>query len=130
MAIFSTKKTNAIVYYTTKEHSQGTDSQGNYTRNQDDEFVYAKKGSDILSKNMLSGKPSYIYFVRYENGEIHDHRCLHSLPEDKESYVDKVCKQDLKWIKVDASAFKQYLDFLKLEGDQHYKAACRSCHGV
>jgi hypothetical protein len=130
MAIFSTKKTNTIIYYTTKDYAQGTDAEGNYTRNQDDEFVYATKGTDILSKNLLTNKLSYIYFVRFSNGQIYDHRCLHSLPENKESYVNKVCKNDLKWIKVDAAAFKQYLDFLKLESDQHYKVACRSCSGV
>jgi len=129
MAIFSNKKTNTIIYYTTKEHAEDTDIQGYYTRNQDDEFVCAKKGVDVLSKNITSGQLSPIYFVRYENGQIYDHRCIHSLPEKNQSYINKVCKNDLKWVKVDASSFKQYLDFLKLESDQHYKAACRSCLG-
>jgi hypothetical protein len=130
MAIFSKPKQNAIKYYTTQEHSQHTDGSGLYLRNQSDEFVYAKKVLDHLSKDIVRGQLSFSYYVRYNNGHIFDPRSIHSIPETKGNYVDKICKNDILWIKVTEAAFISYLEFLKLGGDQHYKNASRACAGI
>ena len=130
MTIFSNKKPNTFYYYTTKEYSEGTDDAGFYIRNQDDDYVYAKKALDYLPKDIRSMKKSFAYYVRSGGGKICDPRCIHSLPENKISHVDKVCKNTGKFIKVNQSAFLQYLEFLKLESDQHYKSACRACDTI
>lgn len=130
MAIFSKPQQNAVKYYTTKDHSQFTDNTGFFLRNQEDEYVYAKKVLDHLSKDIVRGQLSFSYYVRYNNGYIYDPRSIHSIPEAKGNYIDKVCKNDVHWIKVTASAFSSYLEFLKLESDQHYKSASRACAGI
>jgi hypothetical protein len=131
MTIFSAKPTNSpFIYYTIPEYQENTDTDGRPIRNQDDEFVYAKKAMDVLGKNIVKNIPTYSYYVRYDSGTVADYRKIYSLSEKNGSHVDRICKSSLKFIKVDPAGFVKYLDFLQLPSDQHYKAAVRECSGM
>ena len=131
MTIFAPKPTHSpFIYYTIIEHQENTDSDGRPIRNSDDEFVYAKKVIDSLGKDIVKNRPTFSYYVRFDNGTIADYRKTYSLPEKSGSHIDRICKSNLKFIKVDPAGFLKYLDFLKLPSDQHYKAAARECSGM
>lgn len=131
MTIFAVKPTNSpFIYYTIPEHQENTDSDGRPIRNTDDEFVYAKKVMDSLGKDIVKNRPTPVYYVRFENGDVADYRKIYSLAEKTGSHIDRICKRDLKFIKVSEAGFIKYLDFLKLSSDQHYKAASRECKGM
>jgi hypothetical protein len=131
MTIFAPKPTSSpFIYYTIPEHQQNTDSDGRPIRNSDDEFVYAKKTVDALGKDIVKNQLSYLYYVRFENGSAADYRKIYSLAEKSGNHIDRICKNNLKFIKVSHAAFLKYLDFLRLPSDQHYKAAARECTGM
>jgi hypothetical protein len=131
MTIFSPKPANSpFIYYTTPEYQENIDADGRPIRNKDDEFVYAKKTMDVLGKDLLKNTPKFSYYVRFDNGTVADYRKTYSLPEKNGSHVDRICKSDLRFIKVDPAGFVKYLDFLQLPSDQHYKAAVRECRGM
>jgi hypothetical protein len=85
---------------------------------------------DSLGKDIVKNRPTPVYYVRFENGTIADYRKIYSLAEKTGNHIDRICKSNLKFIKVSEAGFIKYLDFLKLSSDQHYKAAARECSGM
>ena len=81
-------------------------------------------------KEFLSTNLSYVYYVRLDNNKIYDPRVTYSLSENKPTFIEKVCKDKMRWIKVNESAFNTYLEFLKIGSDAHFKAATKVCLGI
>jgi hypothetical protein len=133
MTIFSPSSTGKkpYFYYTTSDYSENTDESGCSLRNQWDEYVFARKGLEPKNmKDFLSKDLSYVYYVRIDNGKIYDPRTTYSLSDNKPTFIEKVCKDQMRWIKVNESAFNSYLEFLKIGSDQHFKAASKICFGI
>jgi len=111
--------------YTIKEYAQDEDKFG-YTRTSEDEYAFAKiEYTRPLSKIMTNTKPSRAFYIRFVDNDIVDPRKIHSLPEDKSSYIDKVCKSDKMYIKVPFSILHNYLKFLKNPNDITYRNVIR-----
>lgn len=125
MAIHSTPRSISVTYYTTPEYSQGQDSQGFSIRNQQDEYVFAKKILNSLGKSIVTDNVGYNFFIRIDGNKVFDPRKIFSIPEHKTSYIDRVCKGDDNWAKVPQAAFEKYLNFLKTENDQWLKETMR-----
>lgn len=134
MSIFESKPVpkSPYFYYTTPDHVETTDDSGCALRNKWDEYVFARKGPEPKQmKDFLSTNLVYSYYIRLDNNKkIFDPRTNYSLSENKPSFIEKVCKDQMKWIKVNESAFNAYLDFLKIGSDQHFKAATKACFGI
>ena len=125
MAIHSTPRRISATYYTTPEYEQGQDSLGYSIRNQQDEYVFAKKILNSLGKSIVSENAGYNFFIRIDSNKVFDPRKIFSIPENKTSYIDRVCKGEEKWTKVPQTAFEKYLNFLKTENDQWLKETMR-----
>lgn len=133
MSIFSSTSVpkKPFFYYTTPDNAENTDDLGFSLRNQWDEYVFARKGPDLKNtKDLLSTNITYSYYVRLDNGKIYDPRTKYSILDNKPTFVEKVCKDQMRWIKVNESAFNSYLEFLKIGSDQHFKAASKVCFGI
>lgn len=125
MAIHSKPVNIHSVFYTTEEYAESKDSKNNSLRNQSDEYVFAKCVLDSLGKSLVNSKIGYNYYIRLDGNKIIDPRKIFSLPENKTSYIDRVCKGDDIWVKVPQSAFEKYLQFLQTQNDQWYKETMR-----
>jgi len=126
MAIHSTPKPFLVTYYTKPEFEQNKDSSGYSTRDNQDEYVFAKKVSSSLGKSMTSNVMGYNYLIRIEGRKLCDPRTIFSLPENKVNYIDRVCRGEDNWVKVPQTSFENYLKFLQTDSDQWYKAAIQA----
>ena len=89
--------------------------------------VYAKAIQSGLGKDVTKRTPSYYkYYVRtYPNKKLYDPVPLYSVSDNKNSFIDKVCKSENVYRETTESTFNKYLLYLKTESPQHYNQAQR-----
>jgi hypothetical protein len=141
MPVFSQPKYNPyITYYTTPQHSEKlSDNEGYHCRNQLDNFVYAKKQTELqsvlqLASGKLPGKMQQEYYIRLSENlkTVYDPRSSYSLPENQADFVSKVCKDSGsgKFIKVNLSIFTKYISFLQNQSENQFKECNRLIMGL
>ena len=133
MPVFSAPKHSPFSeYYTNKknsEYNQEFNSKVRNLRNNNDEFVYAKKiiTPPPLSKLAPNKMPTVTnetdFFVRLSTNmkTVFDTREKYCLPENNPDFITRTCKNTGKYVKTSQYIFEKYLDFLENESESQYK---------
>jgi hypothetical protein len=110
------KEEKETEYYTTKKYNESIDSDGFYRLSHDGDNVFAKATKSLKSKNSLSNKLFYRYYIKcHTNKTPFDPFDNYSLKEAKVSYIDNLCKGSEQFLEVNQSVFNKYINFLKTE---------------
>jgi len=110
-----------IKYYTKKGYESFVDDDGDPRLDKDSEKVFAKVVKDKPSKNFADKKRvGFSYYIKSTpNKTLYNPTENYSIdPKVKKSFVNKVCKSELKFLEVSESVFNMYLNFLKTENSQ------------
>lgn len=140
MPVFSQPKYNPhVTYYTISEYSEKQSDEGYYLRNEFDDFVFAKKQTELqsvlqLASGKLPGKIQQEYYVRLSENlkTVYDPRVSYSLKENRADFVSKVCKDSCsgKFVKVNYSIFTKYISFLQNKSESQFKECNRLVLGL
>lgn len=123
-------------YYTTEKYSSWVDENNNYRVDTDSDKVFAKAvlsgpGSNTSNNFYINQKgtivPSYYkYYVRtYPNRKLYDPVPLYSISDNKNSFIDKVCRSENVYRETTEAVFNMYLSYLQTESPQYYTKAQR-----
>jgi hypothetical protein len=114
-------------FYTTLQYQEFVDENDNCYRNMDDSKVFAKSLKTGYSKNIRESGPKYDkFFVRvYPNKKLYDPFPRYSMSDNKNSFVDKICKSENAYKQVTEIVFNNYLNYLRTENIQWYNKAQR-----
>jgi hypothetical protein len=110
-----------IKYYTKKGYESFVDDDGDPRLDKDSDKVFAKVVKDKPSKNFADKKRvGFSYYIKSTpNKTLYNPTENYSIdPKVKKSFVNKVCKSELKFLEVSESVFNMYLNFLKTENSQ------------
>jgi hypothetical protein len=118
---------NTSLYYTTLQYQEYEDDQEFSRTTKDSDKVFAKAIKNGLSRDISSQESfQYRYYVRLEsNKKLYDPFPKYSFSDNKNSFVDKVCKPNNSFKEVNKSLFDKYINFLKTENNQWYTQANR-----
>lgn len=108
-------------YYTKKGYENYLDDNGDPRLNEDCDKVYAKVVKDKPSKNFTDKKRvGFSYYIKSTPDKIlYNPTENYSIdPKVKKSFVNKICKSELKFLEVSESVFNMYINFLKTENNQ------------
>lgn len=111
-------------FYTTSTYQEFVDDN-NYSRvSKDNDKVFAKCLSERLPKDSSSDICQTKYYIRGNNGkDLFDPFPKYSFDDNRNSFIDKVCKSDHKFIEVTKLTFDYYINFLKTNNRQYYISA-------
>lgn len=121
------KSDNSTMYYTTLQYQEYEDDQEFSRTTKDSDKVFAKAIKNGLSRDISSQESfQYRYYVRLESSKkLYDPFPKYSTSDNKNSFVDRVCKSTNSFKEVNKSLFEKYITFLKTENTQWYKEASR-----
>lgn len=114
-------------YYTTLQYQEHQDEYENSLRKTDDGKVFAKSMKLGYSKDIKEGSPRYNkFYVRvYPNQKLYDPFPLYSISDNKNSFIDKICRSENSYKQVPENVFNMYLNYLKTENSQWYNQTQR-----
>lgn len=114
-------------YYTTLQYQDFIDDNNNACRKIDDDKVFAKSLKKGYSRNIAQLSPMYnkFYIRTYPNKKLYDPFPIYSVSDNKNSFVDKICKSENTYREVTESVFNMYLNYLRTENVQWYNKAQR-----
>ena len=114
-------------YYTTDQYKDFVDDNENCRRKVDDNKVFAKSVKSGYSTDIRESSPRYNkYYIRvHPNRKLYDPFPLYSVSDNKNSFVDKICKSENVYKEVTESVFNMYLNYLKTENVQWFNRAQR-----
>lgn len=107
--------------YTNKSSQDYIDEVGYYRLSTEGEKLYAKAVKNKQSKSLTNKSPlGFTYYVKADpNKNLYDPTDLHSIePKIKKSFLNKICKTELRLLEVSESIFNKYITFLKTENAQ------------
>jgi hypothetical protein len=109
-------------FYTSYQHKEFVDEDDNYRIKSDNNKVFAKCSRTGLSRNMeKKGPQHYKYYIRcYANKTAFDPFPKYTVSDNKNSFIDKICRPETSYREVNQSVFNNYLNFLKTENAQWY----------
>ncbi len=114
-------------YYTTAQYSEFSDDAENCLRKSDDGKVFAKSVKSGYSTDIRELSPRYnkFYIKTYPNKKLYDPFPLYSVSDNKNSFVDRICKSENIYREVTENVFNMYLNYLRSENVQWYNRAQR-----
>ena len=112
-------------FYTTLQYQDFVDDQDNSRSSTENSKVFAKAVKNGLSRDMSrSGSQYFKYYVRCSaNKTLYDPFPKYSTSDNKQSFIDKVCRPETSYREVPLSVFDKYLNYLKTENSQWLKNA-------
>lgn len=112
-------------FYTTLQYQDFVDEDNNSRSSIENNKVFAKAIKNGLSRDMTkSGGQYFRYYVRCSpNKTLHDPFPKYSVSDNKQSFIDKVCKSENTYREVTPSVFEKYINYLKTESLQWLKSA-------
>lgn len=112
-------------FYTTIQHQDYVDSDENYRSQTENNKVFAKAVKNGLSRDVTKSGPQYYkYYIRCSASKIlFDPFPKYSSSDNKQSFLDKVCRPETIYREVSYSVFDKYLNYLKTENSQWLKNA-------
>jgi hypothetical protein len=127
---FKVKQDSTVFnYYTKIGYEDYLDDNGNPRLQTESNRVFAKSIKDKLSKNFTNSQSGYSYYVKTDpNKNLFDPVERHSIDKNSntaKSFINKICKTELKYTEVSESVFTKYLNFLKTENLQWLNQAQR-----
>lgn len=117
-----------IKYYTKKGYETFLDENGNPRLDKDSDKVYAKITKDKLSKSFTDKtRVGFSYYIKSTPDKIlYNPLETYSIdPKIKKSFINKICKVELKFLEVSESVFNMYINFLKTENTKWLTKAQR-----
>lgn len=115
-------------FYTTQEHSQFQDLNGFFRSSDENQHVFAKAIKDKPSKNIVSSRKNYSYYIKASPNKIlYDARKLHITEKSPQnhSYINAICKSNQTFLQVSEDIFNKYINFLKTGNVQWLNQAQR-----
>jgi hypothetical protein len=109
-------------FYTTFQYQEFVDDNDNSCRTTDSDKVFAKSLKAGYSKNVRESSPKYdkFYIRVYPNKKPYDPFPRYSMSDNKNSFVDKICKSENVYKQVTEIVFNSYLNYLRTENTQWY----------
>ena len=107
--------------YTNKNSQDYIDEAGYYRLSTENEKLYAKAIKNKQSKSLTNKSPlGFTYYVKADpNKNLYDPTVLYSVePKIQKSFLNKICKTELRLLEVSESIFNKYITFLKTENAQ------------
>lgn len=108
-------------YYTKKGYETFLDDDGDPRLENDSDKVYAKAVKNKPSKNFADKhRVGFSYYIKSTpDKNLYNPTETYSIdPKVKKSFVNKICKSELKFLEVSESVFNMYINFLKTENNQ------------
>lgn len=117
--------TNESRFYTTLQYQDYMDDDENSRSSTENSTVFAKAVKSGLSRDMSKmGSQHFKYYVRCAaNKTLYDPFPKYSTSDNKQSFIDKVCRPETSYKEVTLSIFDKYLNYLKTENNQWLKSA-------
>lgn len=128
MATVSQKdEINSSRFYTTLQYQEFTDEDDNSRLPVENNKVFAKAIKSGFSRDInKSGPTHYKFYIRvFPNQKLYDPFPKYSVSDNKNSFVDKVCRSETAYKEVPESIFNMYLNYLRSENSQWYHQAQR-----
>jgi len=118
---------NSSRFYTTLQYQEYSDDDDNSRLSVDNNKVFAKAIKSGFSRDMNKSWPShYKFYIRvFPNQKLYDPFPKYSISDNKNSFVDKVCRSETAYKEVPESIFNMYLNYLRTENSQWYSKAQR-----
>lgn len=112
-------------FYTTLQYQEFIDDEENYRTSTENTRVFAKAVKSGLSRDVnVRGPVHYKYYIRvFPNKKLYDPFPKYSSSDNKNSFIDKVCRSETGYQEVPYSVFEKYLNFLKTESNQWLTSA-------
>lgn len=125
-------------FYTTLQYKDYIDDQDHYRSTIENNTVFAKaikrglnpdmtkSGGDTYwyQKTVSTDAKYYKYYVRcLANKTLYDPFPKYSTSDNKQSFIDRVCRPETLYREVTLSVFDKYLNYLKTENAQWLKNA-------
>ena len=109
-------------FYTSYQYKEFVDEDDNYRVKSSNNKVFAKAIKSGLSRDMtVKGAQHYKYYIRcYANKSAFDPFPKYTISDNKNSFIDKICRPETLYTEVNQSIFNNYLNFLKTENAQWY----------
>lgn len=107
-------------YYTTKINASFFDEEGYPRLINETETTYAKAIKNRLSRNFTDDRDlGYSFYIKTDpNKNIYDPTKRYSLRENKQNFINRICKDQSSFTEVSESVFNSYINFLKTENSQ------------
>jgi hypothetical protein len=121
MATVSQKnEINSSRFYTTLQYQEFTDEDDNSRLPIENNKVFAKAIKSGFSRDInKSGPTHYKFYIRiFPNQKLYDPFPKYSVSDNKNSFVDKVCRSETGYKEVPESIFNMYLNYLRTENSQ------------
>jgi hypothetical protein len=114
-------------YYTTLQYQDFIDDNDNACRNIDDNKVFAKSLKTGYSRDITRSSPMYnkFYIRIHPNKKLYDPFPMYSISDNKNSFIDKICKSENTYKEVTENIFNMYLNYLRTENTQWLAKAQR-----
>lgn len=114
-------------FYTTLQYQEYVDSDDNSRLSVENNRSFAKAIKSGFSRDINRSGPShYKFYIRvFPNQKLYDPFPKYSVSDNKNSFVDKVCRSETAYKEVPESIFNMYLNYLKTENSQWYIKAQR-----
>ena len=111
--------------YTTIQYQDYTDDEDHSRSSTENNKVFAKAIKNGLSRDVTKGGGQYYkYYVRCSaNKTLYDPFPKYSISDNKQSFIDRVCRPETTYREVTYSVFEKYLNYLKTENAQWLKNA-------
>lgn len=112
-------------FYTTLQYQDYIDEDENYRTSVENNKVFAKSVKNGFSRDVSKSGPQYYkYYIRCSSNKIiFDPFPKYSSSDNKQSFIDKVCRPESIYKEVSPSVFEKYLNYLKTENSQWLKNA-------
>jgi hypothetical protein len=107
--------------YTKAGDQDFIDDNNNPRLNEENDRVYAKAVKDKPSKDITNKSPKgFTYYIKADpNKNLYNPTELYSVQsKTPKSFLNKVCKSELRFLEVSESIFNKYINFLKTENTQ------------
>lgn len=123
----ATVSENSSRFYTTLQYQEYSDEDDNSRLSVDNNKVFAKAIKSGFSRDINKSGPShYKFYIRvFPNQKLYDPFPKYSVSDNKNSFVDKVCRSEISYKEVPESIFNMYLNYLRTENSQWYSKAQR-----
>ena len=112
-------------FYTTLQYQEYADEEDNSRVKTENSNVFAKAIKNGLSRDMTKKGPQYYrYYIRcLPNKAIFDPFPKYSVSDNRQSFIDRICRPETSYREVSPSIFEKYLNYLKTENSQWLKNA-------
>lgn len=119
-------------FYTTLQYQEFVDDNDNYRTSIENNKVFAKATKSGFSRDInKSGPTHYKFYIRvFPNQKLYDPFPKYSTSDNRNSFVDKVCRSETSYKEVPESLFNTYLNYLKTENAQWYTKAQREAMNI